>query len=71
MRRIAGYHIRNKVILDKMKVTPITEYVNNYRRNWLQHIKRMDRARIINQMFRYTPLDDDCQEDRRKDGLRP
>jgi hypothetical protein len=29
-----------------MKVTPITEYVNNYRQNWLQHVKRMDRARI-------------------------
>jgi hypothetical protein len=59
MRRTAGYslldHTRNKLILDKMKVTPITEYVNNYRQNWLQHVKRMDRARIPKQMFRYGP----------------
>jgi hypothetical protein len=63
--------MRNKYILDKMQVTPITEYVNNYRQNWLQHVKRMDRERIPKQMFRYAPLDDDCQEDRRKDGWRP
>jgi hypothetical protein len=63
--------MRNKHILDNMKVTPITEYVNKHRQNWLQHVKRMNRARIPKQMFRYAPLDDDCQEDRRKDGLRP
>jgi hypothetical protein len=53
--RTAGYslldHMRNKHILDKMKVTPITEYVTNYRQNWLQHVKRMDRARIPKQIF--------------------
>jgi hypothetical protein len=27
-----------------MKATPITEYVNNYRQNWLRHVKRMDKA---------------------------
>jgi hypothetical protein len=72
MRRTAGYslldHMRNKHILYKMKVTSVTDYVNNYRQNWLQHVKRMDRARIPKQMFRYAPLDDDCQENRRKDG---
>jgi hypothetical protein len=35
MRRTADYslldHKRDKHILDKMKVTPITEYVNKYR----------------------------------------
>jgi hypothetical protein len=48
-------HIRKKHILDKKKVTPRTEYVNNYRQKWLQHVKRMDRARIPKQMFRYAP----------------
>jgi hypothetical protein len=37
MRRITGYslldHIRNKSILDKIKVTPITEYANSYKQN--------------------------------------
>jgi hypothetical protein len=57
--RTAGYSLldhktmRNEYILDKIKVTPITEYVNNYKQNWLQHVKRMDRARIPKQMFRY------------------
>jgi hypothetical protein len=37
-----------------MNATPITEYVNNYRLNWLQNIKRMDRARIPKHIFRYT-----------------
>jgi hypothetical protein len=23
-----------------MKVTPVTEYINKYRQNWLQHVKR-------------------------------
>jgi hypothetical protein len=63
MRRTAGYslldHMINEHIVDKMKGAPITEYVNNYRQNWLQDVKRMDRARIPKQIFRYTPLDDD------------
>jgi hypothetical protein len=60
MRRTASYslldHMKNKHILDKMKVTPVTDYVNNYRQNWLQHVKRMDRARIPKHMFRYGPI---------------
>jgi hypothetical protein len=43
--------MRNEHIPDKMKVTPVKEYVNNYRQNWLQHVKRMGRARITKQMF--------------------
>jgi hypothetical protein len=55
MKRNAGYslldRIRNKHILDKMKVTPIREYLNNYRQNSLQHVKRMDGTKIPKQMF--------------------
>jgi hypothetical protein len=44
MRRTAGYslldHMRNKHIFDKMKVTLITEYFNNYILNWLQYVKK-------------------------------
>jgi hypothetical protein len=60
MRRTARYslldHMRNEHIVDKMKVTSITQYINNYRQNWLQHVKRMDRARIPKQIFRYAQL---------------
>jgi hypothetical protein len=37
MRRTAGYslsdHMSDKHISDKIKVTPLTEYVNNHRQN--------------------------------------
>jgi hypothetical protein len=33
----------------------VTGYVNNYRQNWLQQVKRIDKARIPKQMFRYAP----------------
>jgi hypothetical protein len=73
--RTAGYSLldltRNEHILDKMKVTPVTEYVNCHRQKYLQHVKRMDS--IPKQMFPYAPPppDDDCQEDQREDGWRP
>jgi hypothetical protein len=64
--RTAGYslldHMRNEHILDKMKVTP-TEYVKKNGQTWLQHVKRMDTARIPKLMFRYAPTGNDCQED--------
>jgi hypothetical protein len=65
MRRTAGYsvleHMRNKHILDKNEIQPVTEYVNIYRHNWLQHVKRMDRARIKKKKKKKKQLDDDCQ----------
>jgi hypothetical protein len=53
-----------------MKVTPVTEYVNNYRQNWLQHVKN-GQPGFQNKYFDMPPLEYDCQEDRRKDGWRP
>jgi uncharacterized protein (DUF2344 family) len=61
----AGYSLldrmRNEHILDKIKLTPVTEYVNSCRQNWLQHIKRTHRASIRKQNCPYVvyPLDDD------------
>jgi hypothetical protein len=75
--RTAGYclldRMRNKHILDEMKVIPVTEYVNNYRQNWLQHVKDMDRARIPKKNVSICRhwTDHDCQEDRRVDGRIP
>jgi hypothetical protein len=49
--------MRNKHILDKIKVTPLTEYIKNYRQNWLQHVKRMDRdSQDSKQMFLYARI---------------
>jgi hypothetical protein len=62
MRITAGYSLLDRT-LDKMEATPVTEYVNNYRQNRLQHVKIMSIARIQKHIFRYAPLDDDCQED--------
>jgi hypothetical protein len=36
---------------DTKKTTPITGYVNNYRKIGCKHIKRMDRAKIPKQFF--------------------
>jgi hypothetical protein len=50
MRRTASYslldHMRNKHILDKVKATPLTEYVNNYIQNWLLHVKEWTEPRF-------------------------
>jgi hypothetical protein len=48
------HHMRNEHILDKIKAMQVTEYANNnYRQDWLQYVKRMLRARIPTQIFRY------------------
>jgi hypothetical protein len=48
--------MRNEHILDEVKVSPITEHVNNCRHNLLQHVNRMDRARNPKQIFLYIPI---------------
>jgi hypothetical protein len=74
MRLTSGYSLlglmRNKHISDKMKVTPITEHVNNYRQNWLQYENEWTEPRFQNKYFDIPPLEDDCQEDEREDGWR-
>jgi hypothetical protein len=36
-------------------IPPVAEYVNNYRQNWSQHVKRMDIAGIQKRIFRCAP----------------
>jgi hypothetical protein len=49
-------HMRNEHILDEIKVSPITEHVNNCRHTFLQHVNRMDRARNPKQIVLCVPI---------------
>jgi hypothetical protein len=70
MKRTAGYtlldRMRKKHILDKMKVTPITEYVNNYKIRLVATRNNNGQGEnLLKNFFDMYPLDDYCQEDRR------
>jgi hypothetical protein len=45
----AGYtkwdHKRNEDILDKLKIKPIIDYIQNYQRKWKEHMNRMNEGR--------------------------
>jgi len=40
-RKTAGYNIldhkRNELVTEELKTTPTAEYLQQYKRNWLQH----------------------------------
>jgi hypothetical protein len=59
LRKTAGYTLsndnRNELITEELKATPTAEYVQQYSRNWLQHINRMERSKIPRQMLHYVP----------------
>jgi hypothetical protein len=59
-RRTAGYslldYMRNEHILGKTKSTPITEYVNNYRQIWLQHVNEWTEPGFQNNFFDTPPI---------------
>jgi hypothetical protein len=59
MRRTVGYtlfdHKRSKDILKKLQIEPVITHVQNYRTNWRNHARRMERVRIPKQLTTYTP----------------
>jgi hypothetical protein len=46
MQRTAAYtkwdHKRNEDILDKPKIKPVIDRIQNYQRNWKEHVERMN-----------------------------
>ena len=50
MRRTAGYtwtdHKTNRQIAKELKITPILDKLQEYKRNWIQHVNRMPRNRL-------------------------
>ncbi|PSN42611.1 hypothetical protein C0J52_25202 [Blattella germanica] len=59
MRMTAGCslleHLRNADILEELKINPIVEYVQHYRRNWKSHVQRMNNNRAPKQILAYNP----------------
>jgi hypothetical protein len=48
-------HKRNESITYYIKITRITEYLQKYRRNWLQHLNQIERSRLPRRMLHYVP----------------
>ena len=59
MRRTAGYtwtdHKTNTQIAKDLKITTILEKLLEYKRNWTQHVNRINRNRLPRIMKHYSP----------------
>jgi len=59
MRRTAGYtwtdYKTNAQIAKDLKITPILDKLLEYKRNWIQHVKRIPRNRLPRVMKDYPP----------------
>jgi hypothetical protein len=48
-------HKRNQDITEELKIQPVMEKINNYKNKWIQHVRRMDRARLPRAILKYQP----------------
>jgi hypothetical protein len=48
-------HQRNATIWEKLKVEHTVHEIQNYQKNWLQHVKRMEQAWIPRMALAYQP----------------
>jgi hypothetical protein len=59
MRRTAGYiwtdYKTNAQIAKELKITPISDRLLEYKRNWIQHVNRIPRNRLPRIMKCYSP----------------
>src|SRR5215475_320163 len=59
MRRTAGYiwtdYKTNAQIAKELKITPVSDKLLEYKRNWIQHVNRMPRNRLPRVMKHYCP----------------
>jgi len=59
MRRIAGYiwtdYKKNVQIAKELKIIPILDKLQEYKRNRIQHVNRMPRNRLPRVLKRYSP----------------
>jgi hypothetical protein len=58
-RRTAGYfwtdYKTNLQIAKELKITPIFDKLLEYKSNWIQHVNRMPRNRLLRIMKHYSP----------------
>jgi len=59
LRRTAGYtwtdHEKNTQIAKELKITPILDKLQEYKRNWIHRVNRMPRNRLPRVMKQYSP----------------
>jgi hypothetical protein len=59
MRRTAGYtlfdHKQSEDILKELQIELVITHVQNYCTNWRNHVRRMEKMRIPQQLTTYTP----------------
>ena len=48
-------HKTNTQIAKKLKITPILDKLQEYKRNWVHHVNRMPRNRLPRVMKQYSP----------------
>jgi hypothetical protein len=69
MRRTAGYtwtdHKKNTEIAKELSTTTVLDKIQDYKRNWIQHVNRMPHNRLPRLIKHYTP------KGRRNHGRRP
>jgi hypothetical protein len=57
LRKTAKYtwqdHKQNRDITEELKIQPVMEKINNYKNKWIQHVRRMDRARRPHAILKY------------------
>jgi hypothetical protein len=59
MWRTVGYtkwdHKINQNILDKLKIKPMTDYIQHYQRKWKENTNKMNMGKIPKQILQYQP----------------
>jgi hypothetical protein len=67
MRRTEGYtwtgHKINTEIAKELNITPVLDKVQDYKRNWIQHVNRVPSNRLHRLIKNYTPRGRRNQED--------
>lgn len=49
-------HERNQDIRKELRVVSVLDQIQNYKRNWTQHLYRMDKQRLPQKAWKYRPL---------------
>ena len=59
MRRTTGYtwtdYKTNTQIAKELRIIPVLDKLQEYKRNWIQHVNRMPRNRLARVMKQYSP----------------
>jgi hypothetical protein len=67
MRRTAGYtwtdHKTNTEFAKELNITTVLDKIQDYKRNWIQHVNRMPHNRLPRIMTNYTPKSEETRED--------